>query len=252
MIVLQSASLFCQTELKLELDNVDCLGEQIQIDMSILIRSNGGEYELMNQNYRVDLGLSGIIDNSLAIKSEGVFSGFGTNSNGELYLYQTNTILGSKYSQLSYNIDALATFGYVLNEEWSLIGSIRFLSDGTEDCFDVRINKPDSDYFSSQIEILGGSGKYFMEDITVEEFSYCLSQDCEINGCPDDILLESGQDDIIADQKMYEALNSIIANNSIRGNASAIYSARQEIVLLPNFEIEESGTFEIILEGCSN
>lgn len=242
-----------QVVTKTELSNVVCINDGIQVELSFYVRSaDEKNIEIKNQNYRVVLGLAGIIENSFELVQEGVFSGFGFNGNNRPYVFSPNTLTGSKANQISYNIECPATDGYVLTNEFVLIGSIRFKSDATQDCFSVIIKDASQDYFSSFLESIVDDESVRVEDVNHLNFNYCLSNNCPIEACPDYRFLSYQSDDILSDSHHIKAGSRINASNVIHENSEAIYNAKTEVILMPKFEVKKSATFEVILEGCSN
>lgn len=238
-------------QVKTSIQSINCNETNTDIVLDIFIRKNNGSQDinLLSQNYRINLGMQGVYQDSYHIVSNGDMSGYFSYSPGVFYHFDPGTLTGTIKNAVSYNKELTAGIGFKLTTEWKLAGRIGFKVNNDYECFEALVEQIEHSYFNTAIQVLIDGSEVALESVDILGESHCLQTLC--NNCPQYKYLNTPSDNYTNQQQiLQQAEIGIYADKTIGSGSKVTFNAGDFIQLEQEFEVEANATFETKLEGC--
>ncbi len=113
-----------QYDVRLNLNNYDCINQALLVDVDIRASSMESTFRIAEQNYRFSFNENAI--DSVWLVEEGALSGFVTGTGGNLgfALYAPHNITGTLAGTVSYNLELAGGDGALIETEWVNVGTL--------------------------------------------------------------------------------------------------------------------------------
>jgi len=239
-------------QVKTSIQSLSCNENSTDVILDIFIRKNNDiqDINLLSQNYRINLGVQGVYQDSYHIVSDGDMSGYFSYAPGDFYLFDPGTLTGTIKNAVSYNKEITAGDGFKLTTEWNLAGRIGFKINNNYECFETLVEQIEHSYFNTAIQVLLDGSEVALQSIDILGNSHCLQVLCD--HCPQYKYLNAPTDNYQNQQQVLQVADlGIYANKTVGTGSQVEFRAGEFILLEPNFEIENNASFETKSEGCT-
>lgn len=112
-------------DVRFNLDSVDCVNEQVFIDIDVKAPSAANAFRIAEQNYRFSFTRSSIMPASSELYKENLVQFF-TAENGSSGFYNNHTLTGSLDTIVSYNVELAGGDGVLVENSWQNVGTLKF------------------------------------------------------------------------------------------------------------------------------
>jgi len=112
-------------DVRFSLDSVDCVSEEVYINIDVKAPSAANSFRIAEQNYRFSFTRSSIVPGSSEIYKENLVQFFMA-ENGSSGFYNDHTTTGALDTIVSYNVELAGGDGVLIENSWQNIGTLKF------------------------------------------------------------------------------------------------------------------------------